>query len=212
MMAGIWAGVAVAVLLAGCAAAVPAPSPDSPSPDSPSAEARAPLVAPGERLDLPRPADLGRSVEAVQMITARHGDRTYVFEGHLSVTAERLVLAGLDGMGRRAMTITWTGDDTRVETAPWLPEGLRPGSMLADLVLLYWPEAAVRRALAPTGGELIAETDRRTVRIDGRDVLRATYGWPAGGPWTGTLRYENLGWGYAIEVRSVEAQTVGLAP
>lgn len=186
------AWIALALTLGGCAAA-------------PLQDLRAPMLAPGRELVLPRPGDLGRKVEAVQLITGRHGEQTFVFEGHLSVTPEKMLLVGLDTLGRRAMTVTWTDAGVEVETAPWLPPSLRPGSMLADLVVLYWPEAAVRRALAAGGGELVQEPHARTVRLDGKELLHAEYSWNTGGPWTGTLRYANRAWGYEIEVQSQEA-------
>ncbi len=169
-----------------------------------STDVHAPLLAPGEVLALPRPADLGRRVEAAQLITASRDGQTFVFEGRLSITPERFLLAGVDSLGRRAMTVTWTDAGLEVETAPWLPPALRPGSMLADIVVLYWPEAAVQRALSPTGGTLTADAHQRTVRIGGKDVLRAERSWAEGKPWTGTLRYANLAWGYEIEVQSTE--------
>jgi len=184
------------VLALGACAAVPSPD---------AADARAPLLAPGATLALPRPADLGRSVEVAQLVTARRGGDAYVFEARLSVTPERVLLAGVDSMGRRAMTVTWTDAGLEVEAAPWLPEALRPGSMLADIVVLYWPEAVVAKALAPAGGTLAADGHGRRVTIGGRDVLRAEHDWNPGGPWTGTLRYANLAWGYEIEVQSAEA-------
>jgi hypothetical protein len=181
------------VLLAGCAAFLPAPVPDP----------NAPLIGPGQRLNLPRPADLGRSVVATQLITASGYGQTFVLEVNISVTSERVTLVGLDAMGRRAITITWTDQNVSAETAPWVPESLRPGSMLADIILIYWPEAVARRAL-PVGGELLQEARGRTIRINGNDVLRVDYGWAAGARWNGTLRYSNFAWGYEIEVQSSE--------
>lgn len=169
-------------------------------------DARALLLAPGEPLALPRLADFGRSVEAAQLITARREGQTFVFEGRLSITPERFLLAGVDSLGRRVMTVTWTDTGLDVETASWLPPALRPGSMLADIIVLYWPEAAVARALAPAGGTLSADGHQRTVRIDGREVLRAEHSWAEGTPLTGTLRYSNRAWGYEIEVQSTETQ------
>ena len=184
----------VLVLLAGCAAILPLPAPSDPT---------APLIGPGQRLNLPRPADLGRSTVVTQLITASGYGQTFVLEVNLSVTPERVTLVGLDGMGRRAITIAWTDQNVTAETAPWVPEALRPGSMLADLIVIYWPEAAVRRALPP-GGEVVQEARGRTIRINGADVLRVDYGWAAGARWNGTLRYSNLAWGYEIEVQSSE--------
>ena len=112
--------------------------------------------APGRDLALPIPADLGRSVEAAQMLSAKYDGQTFAFEGRISITPERLVLVGVDGMGRRAMTATWDGRSLAIESAPWLPPNVRPGSMLADIVVLYWPEAAVRKALAPACCKLLA--------------------------------------------------------
>lgn len=190
-----WAALALVLWLGACAAL----------PGGGAIDARVPMIAPDKVLDLPRPADLGRRVEAAQLITASRDGQTFVFEGRLSVTPERLLLVGVDSLGRRAMTVAWTESGLEVETAPWLPPALRPGSMLADIVVLYWPEAAVRQALAPTGGTLTADGGRRVVRIGEKEVLRAEHDWAEGAPWNGTLRYANLAWGYEIEVQSAEA-------
>jgi hypothetical protein len=75
--------------------------------------------------------------------------------------------------------------------------------MLADIILIYWPEATVRGAL-PVGGELLQEARGRTIRVNGKDVLRVDYGWAAGARWNGRLRYSNFAWGYEVEVQSSE--------
>ena len=201
---GNWLLLALLAMLAGCAQALTDPVVPVASPAPPVADAKAAMIGPNRRLALPRPADLGRSVEAVQMLSARYDGQTYVFEGRLSITPQRLVLVGLDGMGRRAMTVTWTGHDIVIERAPWLPDTVRPGSMLADIVVLYWPEAVVRKALAPAGCTLQASAKSRTVRCGNDEVLRAKYDWAAGGKWAGTVTYSNLAWGYEIEIESQE--------
>jgi hypothetical protein len=160
--------------------------------------------APGRVLALPLPADFGRTVEAAQMLSASYDSQTFLFEGRISITPERLVLVGVDGMGRRAMTATWDGHSLTLESAPWLPASVRPGSMLADIVILYWPEAAVRKALAPTGCTLRLTGKSREVRCGNDTVLTANYDWPAGAKWNGTLRYSNLAWHYEIEAQSKE--------
>ena len=201
--------VPILVPLAGCWTLLPAPEtlfPVSVTPLSApvTAEPNALLIGPGQRLNLPRPADLDRRILATQLITLRGYGQTFVLEVNLSVTKERVTLVGLDGMGRRAVTITWTGQNVSAETAPWVPETLRPGSMLADIILIYWPEAAVRRAL-PDGGALLQEAHGRTIQVNGKDVLRVDYGSAAGAaPWNGTLHYSNLAWGYEVDVQSSE--------
>jgi len=183
------------LLLSGCAA-----------PAEMQAHDHATLFAPNRSLVLPRPADLGRSVQAMQLITVQRDGESYVFEGQISITPERFLLVGTDPMGRRAMTVTWTEAGVTTETAPWMPAALRPDSMLADIVMLYWPEDVVRRAIAPAGAELTADARSRTVSIDGRNVLHVDYEQSGTGPWTGSLHYANEGWGYRIAVRSVEVR------
>jgi hypothetical protein len=164
-----------------------------------------PMIAPGHLLTLPAPGDLGRSVEAAQLITVRRGSEADVFEGHVSVTPQRFLLVGVDGMGRRAMTLTWErSGKVSGETASWLPRPVPPGPMLADIVVLYWPEATVRRALEGSGATLKVRNGGRSVIADGMEVLQAEYQGNAAPSWTGTLRYRNKAWGYEIEVQSVE--------
>src|SRR5262245_34841069 len=147
-----WLG-PILLLLAGCGVLLPMPAI---LPVPAAYDPTAPMIGPGQRLNLPRPADLGRTTLVTQLITASGYGQTFVLEVNLSVTPERVTLVGLDGVGRRAITITWTDQTVVAETAPWVPETLRPGVMLADIVMIYWPEAAVRRAL-PVGGELVQE-------------------------------------------------------
>jgi Protein of unknown function (DUF3261) len=150
-------------------------------------------IAPGITLSLPAPEDLGRRVDVVQMVTARHGADSFAFEGRLSVDGNRLQLVGSDAMGRRAMTVTWNGGLLEVERAAWLPESLHPENILADIVLLYWPEAVLRRSL--NGADLRPTATGRTVG----DVI--TVSWQ-GDPWTGIARLHNKAWDYDLEIRS----------
>ncbi|MGE5545924.1 MAG: DUF3261 domain-containing protein [Solirubrobacterales bacterium] len=174
-------------LLSGCAAA--------------PATVDAVPVAPGVTLRLPEAAELGRSVDAAQLVTARHGEDVFVFEGRLSASPEGLVMVGTDPLGRRAMTIRWAQGRMAVERAAWLPDGVRPENVLADIVLLYWPGAALRQALAASGAVVEDGPQRRSVRLDGRELIAVSY--EDGDRWNGTARLDNLSWGYQIEVRSL---------
>jgi hypothetical protein len=163
------------------------------------------LVAPTTAMVIPRPADLARTVEAVQLVSARYGGQTYVFESRISVTPDQFRLVSVDSLGRKAMTIVWTSGGVYYETAAWVPQQLRPENVLADIVLLYWPEDTVRRSLI--GGSLRSTEAHRTIVADGKDVIRADFQpQRSGDPWSGTLHYENLAWGYALDIQSQEAQ------
>src|SRR5262249_36683162 len=128
------------------------------------------LLAPDLRLDLPEPAAMGRPIEAVQMVTAHHDGNNITFEAHLSITPQQVLLVGADVTRQRLMTVTWHGRQIEVQAAPSLPKDVRPGAILADLVVLYWPEDAVRQALRKSGAELAVDATRRTVSLRGTPV------------------------------------------
>ena len=168
--------------------------------------ARSVNIAPDLSVILPRPGDLGQSVEVTQLVTARYGAQTYAFEGHVSATPERFLMVGLDSLGRRTMTITWSDATITYETAPWLPPQLKPENVLADMVLLYWPISSVQQALALSGGAVVATSGGRVISKDGEPVVQIEYE-PTedGSPWSGRLRYRNLAFQYELDVQSVRS-------
>jgi hypothetical protein len=184
---------AIAIVLGGCSTTA-------------SQQDTSAFLAPGLRLALPRPGELGRSIEAVQMLTAHHQGRTYVFEAHLSITPERVLLVGVDGMGQRIMTITWRDQSITVDASPHLPKEFRPGAMLADIAVLYWPEAVIRRSLADAGASLKVDAESRSVSAEGQEILHADYQKGSDAPWAGGLHYRNSAWGYDITVETIQVQ------
>jgi hypothetical protein len=150
-------------------------------------------VAPGVVFSLPGPATLGRSVEARQLVTVHHGDETFVFETSISVMPARLLVVGTDTLGRRAMTIEWTGDELKVDTAPWVPPELRARNVLADIMLVHWPEDAVRAGLDSGAAMRVAgaaRIRRRGARRDpngphGRDPGKLVRAVDIPQPWLG---------------------------
>ena len=194
-MKGLSALVVAGLGLAGCALSGAA------QPDVSQARV---TVAPGIVFALPPPAALERSVEASQLITARYRHDTFVFETRISVTPARLLVVGTDMLGRRAMTIEWTGHDLKVEAAPWVPSEMRARNVIADIMLLHWPENAVRAGLVPPGATR-DDAGHRVITVDGRDIIRIdrTAGLP--GTWSGRWTYRNVGWGYDLDIQSSEA-------
>jgi hypothetical protein len=187
-----------AVVLGGVALAVGACA--EPSVGPPTQQV---MIAPGLSLVLPAPADLGRSLNATQLVTAQYGAQTIVFEGHISVTPERFLLIVIDSFGRRALTVAWTGSYLTAVPAPFLPASLRPENMLADLVLLYWPEDAVRRSLRGAGSAITSDGHARSISLAGREVIHIDFkDLGAQDPWVAHLHYRNLAWAYEFEIWS----------
>jgi hypothetical protein len=163
-------------------------------------------IAPDLQFVIPGPQELGRCVDVVQLINARYRDRTFVFEGRLSTSSERLQLVGLDGFGRRALSIVWEGDHVSFDPAPWLPDALKPENILADIAIVYWPEEAVRRGLA--GSEAVLRTDKRerSISTRGNEVITVTYDTSNGETWPQSAKYRNIAFGYELDLRSVAVE------
>lgn len=153
-----------------------------------------------------RPGDLGRTVEAIQLVSVRRGQEALFFEIRISVTRDRLILVALDSLGQRLMTMRWTADGVVSEKAPTLPAVVSPERLLLDLVAILWPQQVVAQALARIGASLTVQARGRTISIKGREVLRARSGWEQGAAWTGELSYLNVSRGYTVDVRSREAR------
>ncbi len=113
----------------------------------------------------------------------------------MSVDSRRLIVVGTDSFGRRLMTIEWRKGRVVADKADGVPDSLNPENVLADLVLIYWPEAVLAGAVH--GAPVVAEPGGRRIG-DAISVRRSD------DPWSGTARLVNASFGYEIEVRSVE--------
>jgi hypothetical protein len=158
------------------------------------------FIAPNTRFRIPPPSLLHQTVAVAQTVQADYGGVGKVFEAQIAITPEGLDLVALDGLGRRALTISWHGHDPHAEVAPWLPEGVSPANMLADIALLYWPEVVLRPALLAAGARLEATSSRRTIYAGGSEVIRIDYARPG---WGGQALLRNLAFGYSLSVNSV---------
>lgn len=158
-------------------------------------------IAPGMVIALPSPGALGRSIEAVQLVTVQFDDRSLSFEGRIAIDPDRLLLVGTDLAGRRLMRIEWRAGQWHVEKSPEIPDQLSPARILADIALIYWPSPTLAATLAPDAR--LAETPgRRTLLHRNRPVIEIEI--PIDNPWSGPSRLTNLGWQYVIDVQSRE--------
>jgi hypothetical protein len=159
-------------------------------------------ITPDLVMTLPKPSHLGQSFEAAQLVTAHFGDRVFAFEGHLSATPDRFLLVGVDPMGQRIISITWTDDGITADKADFVPAQIRPSNILADLVMLYWPGAAVQQALEGSGALVYDEPQARRIAVAGRDIVQTRYQGTGGDRWNGSASLCNLVWGYCLDIRS----------
>lgn len=161
-------------------------------------------IGAGLQFVIPDPSELGQLVNVAQRITARYRDRTFVFEGRLTASPEQLRLVGLDAFGQRALDIVWDGISVSFDSAPWLPDTLKPENILADIAIVYWPEEAVSRGLAESGGILRFDERKRSISMRSAEIITVTYGHPNGEEaWASSAKYRNIALGYELDLRSV---------
>lgn len=166
---------------------------------SPPLPGGAVAMAPGLVLQLPPLEALGRKVEVVQNVVARYGSQTIAFEGRISATPEGFVMVCSDALGRRAVSVNWTKMGVIYDVADWVPASLRPQNMLADLIVMYWPQEVVSAALP--GATVTTSATGRTVVQDGKVLMQVAYApATAGDIWTGQTRYRNTLWNYSLTI------------
>ena len=176
------------LLLAGCAGRPP-PLP-----------ADTAFIAQDVALRVPAPSLLRQTVNVAQTVQADYAGQAMVFEAQIAITPTGLDMVVLDGLGRRAMTIAWHGEQPVADTAPWLPRTISAANMLADIALIYWPEALLQPALAAAGARLETVPGRRSVFAGGQEILRMESAQPG---WGGRASLRNLAFGYRLDVQSV---------
>jgi hypothetical protein len=181
--------IAMTIAFAGCAARYAA------SPGSTT-------IAPGLQFAMPTGRELGYSIETAQLITAHVRDQVQVFQAYVSVTPDKITIIALDPFGGRALTVTATDDAIHTDAAPIVPAVLRPGNILADLAIVYWPASAVRRGLAGTSARLYDDKRKRTITDNGREVVHVSYQGPHENTWTNVAHLRNIAYGYELDLRS----------
>lgn len=77
--------------------------------------------------------------EVVQILNGQYGEQPFAFQVRLSLTEEKLLLVGLDQLGRRAFDILWDEAGVRSGKADWISEDLNAVDILKVIVATYWP-------------------------------------------------------------------------
>src|ERR1700683_2500496 len=159
-------------------------------------------IAPGLQFAIPTGRELGYSVDSTQLITAHVRDQIQVFQAYVSATPDKVTIIAFDPFGGRALTVIATDDAIHTEVAPIVPAVLRPGNILADLAIVYWPASAGRRGLAGTFAALYDDDRERSITDNGREVVHVTYDTPHENTWTKAAHLRNIAFGYELDVQS----------
>lgn len=203
--------VLLTVLLGGCAAAPvspetvaagtavgsTAPTADVPPPAS---TAEAPAI-PALPLLKVRPSEFGAALQLNQRLRIRRGEERHELDAVLAIDATSVRLAVV-GFGLRLITLGYDGERVDERRHPLLPAAVDGERILRDLVLTYWPLAALRARL-PDGWTLDERDAERELSWRGRPVVRIRY--QGASRVSGTAELHHLQHGYAIVIDSEEA-------
>ncbi|WP_373084993.1 DUF3261 domain-containing protein [Sneathiella sp.] len=77
--------------------------------------------------------------EVVQILNGHYGEQDFSLQIRLSLTGERLKLAGVDALGRHAFDILWDTAGVRAGKADWVSDKLNAVDILKVIIATYWP-------------------------------------------------------------------------
>ncbi len=155
------AGLALVVLVSGCATRETVRSPDV-------------AIGRGASLALPMPPGYPREITVLQTVQGAYGAQRRTFQSVVSLGADeaRVIMTMLGGP--RIMTIHWSAQGVTAERTALAPAELKGENVLADIVITLWDLEAVGAALS--GDATITEADGvRTIRSAGREVITVRY-------------------------------------
>jgi hypothetical protein len=164
------------------------------------------VAAPPERpgraiLRLPALPGYPGEVAVVQALHVVRGDEANDVEAILQASAEHLVLVLSLPLGPRLAAIEWSARGIAIHRDLDLPAAghVLPEDVLADIMLAFWPEAAVRSCLRD-GLSLVVEPGRRLVMRDGVAVIEVQR--DGTDPWNGRTTLANHLLGYHLTIVS----------
>ncbi len=148
---------------------------------------------------LPKPASGPIRGNWVQTVRLERGGKELSLLAVLECDGNILTLAGLTPAGQRLVRITWSEGRIEQESDPNLPAKVDGEAILRDLVLAYWPQAALDSALAGTEWSVAFSEGARTMSARGKPRIVVAPG-EAGE----ALRIRHLREKYEVQVATVE--------
>lgn len=141
-----------------------------------------------------RPQALEKPLALQQRLTVTAGGRTLQAEMALEADRDGVRMVLLD-LGQAVARLEWDGQELTERRGPGLPAYVRTERILGDVQLVHWPVEAIQSAL-PLGWTLTASPAERTLRHEGRTVVRVRYPAPQ------VAELENFAEGYTVRVES----------
>lgn len=138
---------------------------------------------------------------ALQLVRAAYGDRSFSLQCAVSVTAQKLTVIGLTGVGQRMFTLDWQDGEVQLTRSPLAPNELDPRRLLADLQLVLWPLASIAPLWAQAG-LVVTEPFEGVRRVQRGVELVAEVHYASDDPWHGRVWLVNFVDDYTLTIDS----------
>lgn len=159
-------------------------------------------IARNVALTLPRPPGFPGHHDLHQIVTARYGSREMAFESLSQLGPDRVHVTIVAPNGPRLASIDWSAAGIAGDRTGAVPASLRDENLLADMMLVFWPKAAIEKAIGPGAVVLDGADGGRTIQMGGRTIVAISRARNADGADSYTL--SNVDFGYRLTMTTVD--------
>lgn len=108
-----------------------------------------------------------------QKITISFGEKQIALIGITELAQNKIKIAGLTDFGKRILLIDYDGEKLNAEIEPMLAEYFSGRDILLHYQMAYWPEADLKKTLAGSEWDMVAQNGARDFIYQGEVVFRA---------------------------------------
>ncbi|OEF25495.1 hypothetical protein A1QC_08710 [Vibrio rumoiensis 1S-45] len=165
-------------------------------------------------VDMPKPADLGYSLTASQLISVQYKNTQNQLPIQLQVSPQKLVLAGFSSWGSRLLSLTYQDGKIDIDVMAGLGNALpKPEQVLFNLMITLWPLEVWQQPLSQVHWQLTEhinsdpktniQTKQRTL-IDDQGKIMATIDYSSVDPLKGDISFINQQLGFTIKIKTLQ--------
>lgn len=158
-------------------------------------------IASHEWVKLPQPADLRLNVRAIQILTARVGQKIVTTQIAIEITPQHMTLVALSSWGGELFSIQYDGKKVTSKSLPIKHAGMGVRQTLTDVILTYAPTRVIKELLKSTNIVLRVKPRQRIFSMNGKSVIKIAYQYH--NPWRGKVTLRNLADHYQIDVTTI---------
>ncbi|MEQ1527892.1 MAG: DUF3261 domain-containing protein [Methylococcales bacterium] len=150
---------------------------------------------------MPIAQPVGPSRRIVQQLTAIWGERTESLVVVLELDAKHIAMAGLSNDGLSLFSLSYDAKTVVSDKSPLLPDSVKPEWMIADLQLVYWPLAVLRKNL-PAEWHIQAGAQQRDLFVADKKQVAVRY-LTTDADWPRDVELVNFKYQYRLHIKTL---------